>query len=509
MKLTGNNLVIVNILASYGRIVFVAGLALFSTRWVLNALGEVDFGLYSVVGGLIGFGLFFGTVMAGSVQRFFAYAIGQGDTEEVKRWFNTAFALHALFSLILVLIMAPIGIYLLDNVMQIPPGRLQASHWVFILSLIGSVETMLVVPSIGMFTAKQRIFELAFWGVVQGIFNFLIAYYLFFSKNDLLLTYSVGVVLCKLLLDFVQFLRARILFPECKLQCSYWFDKERAAKMLSFTFWNAVGAISSILRNQGTALLMNKFAGVRANAAFGIANTVAGQTSLIASAMYNAVSPEITTREGAGERERMISLSLRASKFSMLLTFLWLIPIYIEIDYILKIWLKNPPIYASEFCRIILLTYAADKLSIGYWGAISAYGKLAGYQLTMAGFHLFAFCGVFLAFILDFPPEWCLWPMLLSGVLLSLGRVFWVKKLLGVPVTRWIKEVLFKCIYVVIFPIICSFILFYKIEQSFLRFILISIITIILNSIFSWLFALDLSEKCFVIKKIKNIKKYI
>lgn len=504
MKLKGNNLIIVNILATYGRIVFVAGLTLFSTRWVLNALGEDDFGLYSVVGGLIGFALFFGTVMSGSVQRFFAYSIGQGDSEEVKKWFNTAFALHALFSLALVLIGIPVGIYLLNNVMQIPPERLDVSYWVFLLSIIGGVATMLIVPSIGMFTAKQRIFELAIWGTIQGVFYFLIAYYLFYAKTDLLLTYSVGMVSCKLLLDFIQFIRARILFPECKLKSSYWFSKERTVKLLSFTFWNAIGAISSILRNQGTALLMNTFAGVKANAAFGIANNVAAQTSVISSTMYNAISPEITTREGAGERDRMISLSLRASKFAMLLTFLWLIPLYIEMDYVLELWLKNPPMHATEFCRIILLTYAADKFSIGYWGAVSAYGKLAGYQLTMAGFHLFAFFGVFIAFISHIPLKWCLWPMLLSGVLLSVGRVFWVKKLLGVPIIKWTKEVFLKCVYAVILPITGGTILCLQMDQSFLRVIIISIVAAILTLFSSWYFALDLSEKSFIVKKIKS-----
>ncbi len=504
MKLKGNNLIIVNILATYARMVLVVGIGLFSTRWLLMTLGEEDYGLYSVVGGLIGFALFWGSTMSGSVQRFYAYSIGRGDSEEVKKWFNTAFALHALFSLVLVLIAFPVGIYLLNNVMQIPPERLKVSHWIFILSIIGGVETMLVVPSIGMFIAKQRIFELATWGTIHSILGFLVVCYLFYAKTNLLLTFSVGVVSCKLLIDLIQFIRVRILFPECKLKIAYWFSKERTIKILSFTFWNAIGAISSILRNQGTALLMNTFTGVKTNAAFGIANSVARETNNITSAMYNAISPEITTREGAGERDRMISLSLRASKFAMLLTTLWLIPLYIEIDYVLKLWLKNPPMYATEFCRIILLTYAADKLSIGYWGAVSAYGKLAGYQLTMAGFHLFAFCGVFIAFMLDTPLELCLWPMLISGVLLSMGRVFWVKKLLGVPIIKWIKEVFLKCFYVVILPIIGGIVLSLQIEQSFLRVIVISMITTTLTLVSSWYFALDLTEKNFIINKIKR-----
>ena len=161
MKLKGNNLIIVNILATYARMVLVVGIGLFSTRWVLEALGKEDFGLYSVVGGLIGFMMFMGNTLSSSVVRFYAYSIGQGDPEGIKRWFNTAFLSFGVFSILLLILGIPIGHYLISNVMTIPPERVQTCLWVYDLSILNSISTLITRSYIGMLTAAQRIFELS------------------------------------------------------------------------------------------------------------------------------------------------------------------------------------------------------------------------------------------------------------------------------------------------------------------------------------------------------------
>lgn len=505
MKLTGNNLVIVNILASYGRILLVAGLGLFSVRWILQSLGPEDFGLYSVVGGLIVFILFIGNTMASSVQRFYAYAIGQGDPEEVKKWFNCALVLQIGFSVLLIIIGVPVGNYLIDHVMNIPSGRLATCHWVYYLSILGAVETMLTTPFLGMFYAEQRIFELSFWNVLQVALMFILALLLLKISGDLLLIYAVGMVGIKLAIDLFQIFRAFYLFKACKFQL--FLNKARSIELLSFTGWNLIAGVGGVLQNQGLAFLVNIYSGPVINASYGVANQVASQTNVFSTAIHQAMSPEITSREGAGSRDRMISLSLRASKFATILTLLWFIPLFTEIDYVLGLWLHDVPEYTGMFCKIVLLTYLISNLSVGYTSALQAHGKIAGYQSSMGGLRILTFPLVWIAFLLGARPDIALSFMLLTTAGICLGRVFWVKKLMQVPVSLWSHNVFLKCLFISIPAVIVAYFTNKFFGPSFTRLLIISAVTCCCTSASSWLFGLDVAEKTFVLNKVKWILK--
>ena len=503
MKLKGNNLIIVNILATYTRILLVAGMGLFSTRWVLKALGKEDFGLYSVVGGLIVFITFLGSRLASSTQRFYAYAIGQGDPEEVKRWFNCALVLQIGFSALLVIIGVPVGNYLLDHVMNIPPGRLATCHWVYYLSILGAVGTMLTTPFLGMFYAEQRIFELSFWNVLQVALMFVLTLMLLRISGDLLLIYAIGMVGIKLAIDLFQIFRALYLFKACKFQL--FLNKAHSIELLSFTGWNLIAGVGGVLRNQGLAFLVNIYSGPVINASYGVANQVASQTNVFSTAIHQAMSPEITSREGAGNRDRMISLSLRASKFATILTLFWFIPLFSEIDYVLGLWLHEVPEYTGIFCKIVLLTYLISNLSVGYTSALQAHGKIAGYQSSMGGLRILTFPLVWIAFLLGAGPDVALSFMLLTTAGICLGRVFWVKRLMQVPVSLWSYNVFLKCLWISIPAVGVAYFLDRILEPSFVRLLIISAITFCCTSTSSWLFGLDAAEKEFVLNKVKRI----
>lgn len=504
MKLKGNNLIIVNILVTYMRILLVAGMGLFSTRWVLRALGKEDFGLYSVVGGLIIFIMFIGETLSSSVQRFYAYAIGQGNPEEIKRWFNTAFVSLGVFSILLMILGVPMGHYLINNVMTISLGRIQTCLWVYDLSIVGAVGTLITVPYIGMLIAAQRIFEVSLWKIFQIFLIFVLAWYLLRLSGDRLLFYAIGMVCIKLLLDIIQVFRAQCIFKACHLKYSYWFNKRHFKELFTFVGWDLFGGMGYMVRTQGTAFLVNLFSGPTVNASYGIANQLAGQTNSITAALTGAISPEITTREGAGNREKMISLSLRTSKFAVLLTYFWMIPLFIEMDYILKIWLKDVPEYTSTFCKIILLALLFNNSTQGYHSAVMATGNIKKYQLTL---------GIIL--ILTFPIMWSIYkivnsPDLAVGTIVfvagihNLGKIYWAKQLLGVSYLLWIENVFIKSLLVLILPLIVSLWLKYLLESSFSFLVLLSSINFIITCISSWAFGLDEVEKDFIRKKIKK-----
>ncbi len=485
--------------------VLVVGIGLFSTRWVLQALGKEDFGLYSVVGGLIGFMMFMGNTLSSSVVRFFAYSIGQWDPEGIKRWFNTAFLSFGVFSILLMIIGIPIGHYLISNVMTIPPGRIQTCLWVYDLSILSAVSTLITNSYSGMLTAAQRIFELSLWGMLGSFLSFCLAWYLLGASGDLLLIYAIGTVLIKLLLDLIQIIRAQWIFKACHLKRSYWFDKKRFKELFSFVGWDLFGGMGYMVRGVGTPFLINIFSGATVNAAYGIANQVSRHTTSITGALLGAISPEITAREGAGNRDRMISLSLRTSKLAVLLTYLWLIPLFIEIDYVLELWLKEVPEYAGTFCRIVLLSFLFNTATQGYRSAVMATGNIKKFQLTLGTILMLTFPIVWGIYKLTGSPILAVSTLPLISGIHSLGRVYWVKHLLNIPYSYWIKGVLIKSLQVLVLPLIISILLKHWMDSSFGFLILLSAISFVTTCMSSWFFGLDETEKGFIREKIERI----
>lgn len=444
--------------------------------------------------------------MSSSVQRFYAYAIGQGDPEEVKKWFNTAFSALVVFSCILVVVGVLLGNYLIKNVMIVPPDRLSTCLWVYYLSIFNAVGTLLAASYMGMFTAKQRIFELSFWNVFQTCLAFALAWYLLRASGDILLFFALGMVGIKFLIDLIQIARGIFLFRECRLKLNYWFNKKQFAELFAFITWDLFGGAGYMVRNQGTALLINIFFGPQVNAAYGVANQVAGQTQTISRSLQNAIAPEITTREGAGNRDSMITLSLRTSKFAVFLTYMWLIPLYMEVEYVLALWLTNVPEYAAAFCRIILLVYAVSNFTIGCRSAVFAKGRIKGYQLTLGTLLALTFPLMWIALKLGASPVVALWVMLLTAGVHSLGRVYWMKRELAVPYSRWVNSVLLRSIYTLL-PVlpIAAILLHVLPTASFGRLFVISAVTVLSTLASCWFIGFDKDEQRFALSKSRGI----
>ena len=74
MPNTGNNKRIAkNTFILYIRMFFTMGVSLYTSRVVLNTLGVEDFGVYSVVGGIVTLFSFFNSAMTSATQRFFGF----------------------------------------------------------------------------------------------------------------------------------------------------------------------------------------------------------------------------------------------------------------------------------------------------------------------------------------------------------------------------------------------------------------------------------------------------
>jgi O-antigen/teichoic acid export membrane protein len=448
--MTSSRRIILNTTATFVRSVLAAGLALFSSRWILNALGQTDFGLFALVGTLIAFVAILNGVLGGSVGRYLAFAIGKGDMLEVNQWFNTAIVIHTILPGILILIGWPIGEYCILHFLAIPAERVNACVLVFRFSLIATFIAMFSVPYVAMFTARQKIAETAFWGTLQALLAFFLAFSLSYANADRLLVYTMGMVGITVVITLCQVIRATIIFPECQIVRKFWFSREHTQELLVYASWSFIGCFGGILRNQGTAILLNLFHGPKVNAAYGIANQVATQTGIFAQAMLGAMSPEITAIAGRGDRQRMLDLTVRASKFGTLLALLFTIPLFVEMEYILNLWLKTPPAYTAIFCQLILLSFLLDKITIGHMMAVNAQGRIATYQLFVGGILLCTLPLGYLLLKLFTVPVAALVAFIMTSIGCAIGRVYWGYHLLALSPRRWFTGVLGRCLLIAI-----------------------------------------------------------
>lgn len=502
-------LLVLNTTATYTRSLLSIGLVLFSSRWILGALGEVDFGLFALVGSILLFITYMNSVLAASTSRHFAFAIGRGDASEVNHWFNAALSIHLCLALILTGAGWLLSQYIIFHLLNIPQEREAVCLLVYRISLVSLFSGMFSIPFVAMFRAKQRIVEISAWNMLQTLLNFCLAWFLLQASGDRLLVYAIGFTSILVFIHSSQIVRALIRFKECRIDSSYWFKPKQTKEIFSFAVWNFIGMSGLIFRNEGSAVLLNCYFGPTVNAAYSIAKKVVTQVDQLASAMLGAFSPEITAREGRGERDRMVRLSSQASKFGTLLILVFWVPLMLEMDYIFHLWLLKPPEYAVALCRLIMSAFLLDRFTTGYMLAINARGKIAAYQATVGTMLLLTLPLAWLFLYLGFSPTSVGGAFIITMALCSFGRVLWAKYLLQIPVGYWIKTVVAPCCLVGIFSATAALLPKYFLAPGLYRLLCVTVSSFFVYMALTWCYALDSKERLFFSDNLKKLRSKI
>lgn len=510
--MTKGQRILINALATYGRTLLSIFLGLFSSRWVLSALGEIDYGLMGVVGSILVFITFLNTLSSAANSRYFAFSIGQKDIDATRRWFNSALSLAVILPSTLVLIGFFAGEIAIRHFLSIPPERLQTSLWVFRMSLITALITMICSPYLAMFTAKQNIAELSLWGVAISLTTFIFVFLLSDIHGNKWLIYSAGISLITILFSILQSAHAYLKYAECKILFKYWFEWSRIKEMFSYSFWTLFGALGGLFYNNGIAIVLNKFFQPSlypsVNASYSVGNTVAGQTQNISGALMGAFMPEIVSSEGRGDRQQVIRLTLRAARLSFIIISVVVLPILFQTEFILTIWLKNPPEYAFLFCRTMLIGFLIQKLIGGFDSAICATGNIKYYQIIMSSFAYLTVVAASILFYLGYGLISVCWVIIGYCTINTLGGVYFCKKLVGLSVRYWLAQVVKPVLFVIAFNTAIGFAILPLTERlgATPRFFIITVMIFGSTSLSSWYRLVKPDEKKRIRLMMKNIK---
>lgn len=485
----------------YIRMFITMGVALYTSRIVLNILGINDYGIYSVVGGVVSMFGFFNMAMSSATQRFLSFDIGKGNINKLKVTFSTSVIIHLIIAVVVLILAESIGLWFLNNKLNINPSRSQAALYVYQFSILSFVITILQVPYNALIIAKQRMNVYALLSICDIVLKLFIVYLLLFFELDKLKLYSfLSFSVAFLIFNIYRFYCVRF-FPECRFK--WIFNKDIFSSMLNFSGWSLFGNLAAIARGQGSNVLLNIFFGTSLNAAFGITSQVNSAVKQFVSSFQIALNPQIVQTYARGEIEENHKLILQGSKLSFFLLLVVINPIWLNIDFLLSAWLENVPEYTSTFIKLALLNLLIDSISGPLMVSVQATGKIKWYQITIGGIMLFDLPFTF--FILrEFKiPEYSYLVTIVITCTTLVFRLIFLKALIKLNAITYFKNVIIKILLVGILAGFVNYVItkYFIINIQLLGVIILSFIVIILNCIIIFFVGLKKDER----KAIKTI----
>lgn len=498
-----------NTLMLYGRMLFSMVVSLYTSRVVLNTLGVEDYGIYNIVGGFVGmFSLISGS-LSSSVSRFLTFELGKGDMEKLKRVFSTSLIIHIGLVLIIIVLAESVGVWFINHKMVIPADRLYAANWVFQASIVSFCFSLLSTPYNASIVSHEHMGTFAYIGILQVCLNLGIVLFIAHSpwQFDRLIVYSLLLVVVSLSLQCVYLWYCRRHFDECRIRLAW--DKEYVKEMGSFAGWNFIGCTAGLLKDQGVNILLNLFFGPIVNAARGVANTVNGAVCGFAGNFMAALNPQITKSFAANDHRYCHSLVERGSRFSFYIMFLFALPLCLETEFVLTLWLKQYPAHTINFVRLVLVLSLSDILSNTLINLQAATGKIRNYQLVVGGVLLLNFPLSYLVLKLGFTPESTLIVAIFISVCCMVLRLLFLRKMAGLSMLAFLKNVYLNVITVALLSSIIPFAIHHTMEAGWLRFLVTCSVSVVCSAITILFVGCSRSERLFILSKIPVVKRYI
>ncbi len=501
----GNNKRIAkNTLFLYVRMLLVMCVTLYTSRVILTTLGATDYGIYNVVGGIVVLFSFLTGSLAGATSRFLAYDLGEGNQQQLEKTFSASLNIYISIALLIMILGEALGLYFLSYKLSIPVERETAAFWVLQFSLITSFFTFTQYPYTATLLAHENMSIYAYFGIYEAISKLLIAYIITISPIDQLIFYALLLMVNQIcILSFYRFYATRN-YKECRFRLIK--EKPLYKKLLSYSGYDMLPSMGYVFQDQGTNILLNMFFGPVANAARAIAFQVNGALNQLVTNVIQATRPQVIKSYAQGNSGEMYNLTFLAAKFSYLLMLAMVIPLFLEMDYIIHLWLgEAAPNETVIFCRIILLTMLVQTIVNSLSMAMHAIGKLRLFSITNTILYLLPLPVGYLLFKMGFPGYSIFIVSCLTMSLMLLNMLFLLHYTERFSYTDFLKHVLFVCILITLLAIIAPTLLHYTCPCGFVRLVFIVLVTEVTLVFLVWRIAMDEHQRMQLLQMLKSL----
>lgn len=429
-----------NTLILYFRMLFQMAVFLYTSRVLIRVMGVENYGLYDVVGGIVFVLMFLNNAMATATQRFITVALGRGDKAHLRDVYSVASILHLLLGIGVVVIGALAGGWYILHLLTFPAEKLTDVLVVFGCSLSSGMLMIVSVPSVAAIIAHEDMSAYAGITILDVLLKLCATLALYLVPPPLMLMAYGGMMLAEaIIVRAVYWLYCRRRYPALALK---WVsDGQLYREVLSFMGWNTFGNLSLVANTHGLNLMLNYFGGPVVNAARGVAFQVQTAVTSFISSFQTAINPQITKSYSQGDSVRTNWLVLTSSRLSFLLMLFMALPLGIETEFVLRLWLGSEPTHAASFIRLLLCVSLVDCVANPMMVAAAATGRVRRYYLVVGltmlttlpiGFAVVKWLGA---------VEWLFATLLATTLLTQMLRMMVCRGLFGLSLTDFMKQV--------------------------------------------------------------------
>lgn len=483
---------------------FLMFVQLYTVPIILKTLGAEDYGIYNVVAGVVTLFSFIGGSLASGSQRFISFELGRNNKKKLKNVFDTTISIYLIIGLIIFILLETFGVGFLNLEMTIPAERLYAANWVLQLAIITFLFNLITIPFSAAIIAHEHMNLYAYISIIECLCKLGIALSLPIIVTDHLITYSFMVCIVQLIILIGYITYCRKHFNECK-KLRFKLEPTLRKELLSYSGWNMIGSIAMIMRMQGINIIINLFFGPLLNAAHAIAQQINGVLNQFINNVYMATRPQITKLYANNEVKEMWKLVFISSKFTYYLLMLLSIPLLIEMNTLLSLWLHNVPTFTVDISRLMILTILIETLANQVIAAYQAANKIKKYQITSSTILL---CNLpFSYLILLIFPEQVLLPYIVSiilSIIYTLSILINASVQINFDIKEYSKRVLSKVIPVYFITLSVVYLLIHNITPNFIRIIYTIILTICTSLFTIGVIGMNTHERKYAYIIIKN-----
>ena len=429
-----------NTIILYFRMIFQMAVYLYTSRVVIEALGLIDYGIYDVVGSVVLAMMFFNNSMLNCTQRYITCSLAENDGKQVNKIFSHSIFIHLVFGLLIFLIGEIVGVWYIQNYMDLPVGRVDDAIFVFHIALVSSFIMIISVPYNALIIAHEHMGAFAAITIVDVVLKLSVALSLFLFNDNRLRIYAFLLLVVALIVRTIYGIYCHFAYKHIRVE--YKFDSAVLKSMLGFVGWNTIGNLAIMCNTQGLNLLLNTVGGPIVNAARGIAFQVQTATVSFINSFQTAINPQITKNYASGDIPKMNSLILISSRVSFLLMLFFAVPLMLMTENLLTLWLTDYPSYTATFVRLLLCVSVIETIANPLMVGASATGNIKLYQLLIGTCMLCTIPVAYIALKLGAEPQYVFWSLLLTTLMAQLVRMVLCRRLFCFSVRDFLRQAL-------------------------------------------------------------------
>lgn len=496
-----------NTAALYVRMLFAFVVKFYTARVILEVLGVKDFGVYNLVGSVIGMMGFINNTMRSVTMRYLTIDIGKKDYGHLREVFAVALLIHFFIGAIVVAGGETIGVWLIRNKLSIPAGSMTAALWVFQFVIFSTFVSILQVPYNAALIAHEKFDVYAVLEILHVLLQLAIVFaLLLISTNKLILYGGLIFAVTVIIAGLYRWYTMRH-FKECRVRLTTKIDGVITRSMLKFSSWDIVGNMSTIARTAGVGMVVNMFYGVVANAAIGIGYQVQYALMEFSGKVMSAAQPQIIKSYATANIEHLRQLMFSATKMSMILMLMIGVPIALNTHFFLQIWLGQVPEYTVWMVRLIMLMQFFNICSTVTYMVVYASGRIALNNFVTSTLFIAILPISYVAFKYYDASVYLPFYLNAAFVFVGIGVNLWViyRVAPGVGVLSYFMKVFLPCCVVGTASYVVGAVVGGLVTGAWGTFMLSSAVSVVVLCGICWMMVLSGTEKGFVINVARRV----